>query len=696
MKLFSGRIPRHLLSFTLSSRYFPLTVIAPLLVLAALSLCRPGTGWAAERSSPDLTELSVEELMNVRVATVYGASKYEQKVTEAPASVSIVTAEEIKRYGYRTLADALRSVRGIHITYDRNYNYIGVRGFNRPGDLNTRVLLLVDGHRINDNIFDSAPIGTEFPVDLDLIDRIEFIRGPGSSLYGANAFFGVINVITRHGTDLQGVETAAAAGSFATYNGRFSYGNDFRNGLEMLLSGSGMQSNGPDRLFFKEFDAPATNNGVAEHADDDKNYSLFSKLAYRDFTLTGVYASREKGIPTASFGTVFNDPRTRTTDEHGFLDLKYARRFADQTEVTARLSYDRFYYHGHYLYDRAIPGDPLLPVLNKDLAWGYWWGGEAQFTKTLFDRHKVTAGVEYRNNFRQHQSNYDADPPFQYLDDKRRSAIWALYLQDEVQLLNSLIFTAGVRYDHYDTFGGTTNPRLALICKPLEGTILKFLYGEAFRAPNVFEFFYNDGGQTTKSNPDLKPEKIRTYEMVYEQYLGDHLRSSLSGFYYRINDLISQRVDPADGLIQFSNSDTIDSRGVELELEGRWANGLQGRLSYTFQETEDQQTGTHLTNSPRHLAKLNLVVPLVREKVFAGFEEQYASRRTTLAGNGAAAYYVTNLTLFSQNLLPGLELSASLYNLFDTRYGDPGAAEHLQDLIEQDGRTFRVKLTYLF
>jgi iron complex outermembrane receptor protein len=658
--------------------------------------CLAGTE-QADQQQPDLTEMTVEQLMNVEIETVYAASKHEQKVTDAPAAVSIVTADEIGKYGYRTLADILRAVRGLFVTYDRNYATLGIRGFNRPGDLNTRVLLLVDGHRINDNIYESAPIGTEFPIDVDLIERVEVIRGPGSSLYGTNAFFGVINVITRAGAGLSGAELSGAAASFDTYNGRVSYGNQFENGLEMLLSASIMDSRGDDRLFFREFAGPATNNGIAEHADYDNNYQLFSKLSYRDFTLTGAYASREKGIPTASYETIFNSDRTRTIDEHGFLDLKYSRLFSDRTELTARLYYDRFHYHGDYLNDkRANPGDAPREVLNKDLGSGYWWGGEALATRTFFGRNRISAGAEYRDNYRQYQGNHDIDPPANYLDDRRNSTIWALYLQDEISLLDNLSLSAGIRYDHYSSFGGTFNPRLALIYKPRAGSILKLLYGEAFRAPSVFESYYNDGGQTGKSNPALKPEKIRTYELVYEQYLGEHIRSSLSGFYYRIDDLISQKLDTADGLIQFDNIDSVDVRGVELELEGKWANGLQGRLSYTYQDSRDLQTGKTLTNSPQHLAKLSLIAPIYRDKLMAGLEEQFTSRRTTLAGSHASAYHTVNLTLFSRNLLAGLDLSATLYNLFDERYGDPGAAEHRQDIIGQDGRTFRVKLTYQF
>ncbi len=177
-----------------------------------------------------LASVSEESLLFQEIPSVYGASKFEQKVTQAPSSVSIVTSQDIKKNGYRTLADILRSVSGFYVTYDRNYNYIGVRGFGRPGDYNTRVLLLIDGHRTNDNIYNQAAIGTEAILDVDLIDRVEIIRGPGSSLYGSNAFFGVINIITRRGRDLKGTEVSGEAGSFNTYKGRLSYGNRYQNG----------------------------------------------------------------------------------------------------------------------------------------------------------------------------------------------------------------------------------------------------------------------------------------------------------------------------------------------------------------------------------------------------------------------------------------------------------------------------------
>ncbi|RDH89571.1 MAG: hypothetical protein DIZ77_04645 [endosymbiont of Seepiophila jonesi] len=278
----------------------------------------------AETEFADLeSSLDDEELLFGDIPSVFSASKYEQKVTEAPARISIVTADEIQRYGHRTLMDVLNTLPGFQTSYDRNYSYTGARGFGVPGDFNTRILMLVDGHRINENIFDGVVPDRGFVVDIDLIDRVEVVRGPASSLYGSSAFFGVINVITKRGRDLQGAEVSVATGSQESYQGRISYGERFDNGFEMLLSASGYDSEGDDRLYYPEFDDPASNNGIAENVDDANNRNLYAKLSYGDFTLSGVYEEYEKGVPTASYETLFNDSRTRTWEGRVYLDLKY-------------------------------------------------------------------------------------------------------------------------------------------------------------------------------------------------------------------------------------------------------------------------------------------------------------------------------------------------------------------------------------
>jgi len=560
-----------------------------------------GSGDDAAIPARDLTSLTPEELMRIEVATVYTASKFEQKVTEAPSSVSIVTADEIRMYGHRTLADILRSLRSFFVTYDRNYNYAGVRGFGRAGDFNSRILLLVDGHRINDNLYDSAPVGTEFPVDIELIDRVEVIRGPGSSLYGSNAFFAVINVITRSGGAPGGVELSGDTGSFDTYKGRLTWGGSFKNGLEALVSGSYYDSNG-DRLFFKEFDKPDANNGVTDHTDYDRFHNTLAKLTCGGFTLEGAYSSRTKGVPTASFGTDFNDRSNKTVDSWWFLDLKYSRTLWSRLDLNGRLFYDSYDYDGYAVYDG---------VLNMDRGRGRWWGGELHGAVKLLDSHRLVAGVEYRDNIRQDQKTYDEDPYYLYIDDKRSSQVWSLYLQDEFTIFKNLILNAGVRYDHYSTFGSTVNPRLALIYTPIDGSVIKILYGSAFRPPNVMELYYDAPDLGEKGNPGLGPEEIKTYELIFEQSMGRNVRGTITGFYYTIHDLIVP--DPADPVLVFRNLDKVEAKGVEAELDGTWDNGISGRVSYSFQDVTDGKTGQTLANSPRNLAKANLTLPLLKD-----------------------------------------------------------------------------------
>lgn len=638
----------------------------------------------------ELKKLSIEELMNLEVKTVYSASKYSQNIADAPSSVTLVTADDIRKFGYRTLADILQSVRGIYVTYDRNYSYVGIRGFGRPGDYNTRVLLLVDGHAINDAIYDSAAIGLEFILDVDLIDRVEISRGPGSSLYGSNAFFGVINVITKTARYFDGAELAASAGRFNTATGRLSYGGAAPWGGSVLASASGWRSDGQEWRY-REF---SENNGLVRDADGERAQSAFGKATAGGVTLTAAAVSRRKEIPTAPWNTLFNTTETWSFDRHAYAEARFEHGLAPRTDLSARLSFDEYGYYGQYRYDYAAPGDPPFLVLNKDDAAGRWWTGEAQTRTRLTDRGALTLGLSTRANMRQFQMNYDDDPYYLYLRDERKSVVWAAFAQHEHRLTDRFLVNAGVRYDHYQSFGGTVNPRVAVIYQPDRESALKALYGRAFREPNVYERYYDDGGNAQKANPALNPERINTYEVVYERAGDNGLRGTVSAYYYRLSSLITLETD-VDGLEVFRNTRDIIARGIEFEATKKTGAGWRGTVNYAYQEAEDSVTRTVLTNSPRHLAKAGVIVPFAGERYFAGIEGRYlSSRRTT--GAPAAGAVVANATLFTPRLAEGAELSVSIYNVMNKRYADPASPEHMQDAIEQDGRTVRVKLTYLF
>ena len=646
---------------------------------------------AAGSAPADLTELSLQELMAVKIERVSTPSRFTQAASEAPASVSVVTSEEIEVFGYRTLGDILRSVRGMYVTYDRSYTYLGVRGFSRPSDYNSRMLLLVDGHRMNDTLFGSGFIGNEFILDVDLIDRVEVVRGPTSSLYGNSAFFGVINVMTKRAADLKNVEVSGAVGGEGSYKGRFTAAGVLTNtGVQFVLSGSFYNSQGNRDLYFPEFDDPASNNGIAHDLDGEQAWNLFGSLSWNDLTLSAAYVSREKYIPTASWDTLFNDPRYRTVDEHGYVDLKWQHSLDEDNDLLARAYFDDYRYNANY---PNLPTDPPSASLSRDDDLGQTVGGELQWT-TRWREHVLTFGTELQDHLCQNQSFYDVDPPYTYLDDRRSSFDVGLYGQGDFMILTNLRLNAGVRYDYYNEFGDTVNPRAGLIYQPWNRTVFKLLYGTAFRAPNVFEMYY-EVLPSNIGNPNLQPEKIQTYELVYEQGLPANLKLTLSGEYYHIDDLINQ-VNVTPDSLMFRNTGQANAKGVEAELEWRAPCGVLARVSYSLQRAEDAETGNSLINSPQSLVKCNLLVPLWRDKIFTGVELQYNSRVKTLAGANADEFCVVNWTLFSQNLFKGVKLSASLYNVFDAHYAFPGGPGHTEDVLWQDGRSFRVKLDYRF
>src|SRR5579862_2312835 len=629
--------------------------------------------------APDYADMDLTQLMNIPVVT---ASKFEQKPAEAPSSVTVITSEEIKRYGYRTLADILASVPGFYVSYDRNYAFLGASGINL-GDFNSRILLLVNGHRVNSDLNDSAYIDTTFLLDVDLIDRVEIMRGPGSVLYGNNAFFGVINVITRQGNQINGVESSGAYGSFNAYSGRVTIGSRFTNGFQFMLSGTVYNSDGPENLFYPQFNTSTQNNGIAHNLDDDGFGSFFGSVSYWDLTLEGGYIDRQKGNPTAQFATTFDDPRLRTDDDRSYVTLKYAHQFENGINASADIYYDRSDFGIDY---------PELGQLFVERQTGEWAGGEVQVDKKFFDRHVLTVGAEYRDDFLQERLVFQPGSGTDSTDvhDSRRN--YGVFAQGDFMLLTNLHLNAGVRYDQYGHFDPSFSPRAALIYNPFEQSTFKFIYGTAFRDPNFVEL----------SEPffqDIKPEKITSYNLVYEQGIVQNLSSSISGYYNQMDDLINFQ----NGA--FTNFDA-DTLALELALEGKWPNGFQTRLSYTLQHTEDRDESVDLPDSPMHLIKFNGVAPLWRDKVFAGLEVLYTSKRktvftdpatgATLPAPDADGYAVVNFTLFSKNIVTNLEFSASIYNRFDKTYYDPASRFHLQNAIQQDGRTFRVKLTYRF
>jgi iron complex outermembrane receptor protein len=624
----------------------------------------------------------------MEVEVVRSASRFEQRTREAPAPVTIVTAAEIRQFGWRTLDEILRSVRSFYTTNDRNYAYLGVRGLSRPGDFNSRLLVLVDGHRLNENVYESVVAEGGFPLDVELIDRVEVVRGPGSSLYGANAFFGVVNVITRAPRDVGTVEASGSAASFGTYGGRLSASAFTPDGLEVLASGSLFSSRG-QTLYYPEFDLPETNGGIVAGADGERFQSLFGKASWKGVTLRAAWGSREKVVPTGSYGTIPGDPRNRSVDGNWFLDLSTTKDLGRGFELSARASYSRTCFDQDYIYS-GIPD-----IVNHDTARGTWWGGEAVLGYSPLAGHRLLLGTELQANARQYLANYDIEPYRLQFERDDSSNRWAAFAQDEWRVSKALLLSLGARFDHYSSLGTRVSPRLAAVLTPDAATTVKLVLGSAFRAPSAYEREYEavDAGQ--KRNLDLRAETIRSGELAVERFFGENLQVGLMGFLYRIDELVSLVEDPVDGVLQYQNADTVDGSGLEVSASGRWS-GVTARLSLSVQDTRYAGSDAWPSNSPQALGKLHVTVPLYKDRLSAGLEALYTGRRTTLGGDVLPGFFLTNLTLLSSSLLPGYSVSATVTNLFDQTYSDPASEEHVQDAIQQDGRAFRLRAVIRF
>ena len=657
---------------------FPLRRI----LVTSLFLCLP---IMADAQGPSAQEFTLEQLMRIEIEPVFGASKRMQPVTEAPASVTIVTRDEIARYGYRSLADVLRSVRGFYVTNDRNYSYLGARGFARPGDYGTRILLLVDGHRMNDNVFEQAAIGREFGVDAAMFERVEIVRGPSSSLYGTSAFFAVVNVIMRNGADINGITASADTGTFGSHNAFVGVGKKLARRIEFALSASYSGSDGPARLYIPTFDTPATNGGVADRLDDEEATQFFGRIKVADFTLTAAYGDRAKGVPTASYLTTFNDPRLRTTDRRSFIDAQYGHAVKG-VQVALSAYVDDYHYSGSYPLQATADGPA---VLNRDYGIGTWAGAEARVTRSLPWRQALIVGTDFRSNFRQAQGSIDDGSLDGGFAVDRSSKAGAVYVSDDITLHSAVHITLGVRDDVYGAFSHVT-PRAAVIVTPSRRQAFKYLYGTAFRAPNAFELDYFSEGVR---NQTLRPETIGSHEVVWERYFGTRLRTSASAYRNHVSGLLALKADPAENLF-WTNDGEVRSTGAEFEGEWRFKR-IEGLASYSNQRTTDLQTHEGLTNSPHHLVKVRLSSPGPVHGSTIAFEMQSLSSRTTLAGQTIPSARLANVT-FVEPIGGRLDLVAGVRNAFGARYGDPGSEEHRQDVIEQDGRTISVGLRWRF
>lgn len=630
-----------------------------------------------------LEELSLEELMQIRVV---GVSKYEQSQQQVAAAVSVITRNDIKTYGWRTLGEALASLPGVHTTYDRQYTYFGTRGFGLPGDFNTRVLISINGNRINDATYDQGPIGREFPLDLDLIERIEFIPGPGSAVYGQNAMLGVVNIVTRKGNDVNGIELSGSYNTLqSTFQDRVTMGKTFDNGLDALVSFTGIQSKGQD-LFFDFGDTEISGTARGQDGEDVKQF--YAQLRRGPLSFDFIYGNRRKEVPTAAYLSDPLVPGQFERDLHLRTQIQYNDYFLNDTlNVLGRVFLGQFRYHSPATYEGA-----------KTLATGPsdWHGAEIRFVSTAVARHKLMLGVEYQNNTRIQQTTQVFVAPQDNVDIESAVLRTGVYLQDEWQITETLAATAGLRYDYNGWIGSRLSPRGALIWQATPKATLKALYGRAHRAPNSYERDFADGISQI-ANPHLNSETIDTVELIADYRITESMNLRTALYRWNMRNLIVFRDNPEQEKLPFFQQSDVDviARGVEFSADKTWSWG--GRLRASFALQDDEFAQSRLVNSPQYLSKLNFTTPLPFAGLRLGYELQYNSKRKTLDDTHVGGYVLSNLNLMTDvRAIKGLQASLALYNLFDEHYLHPASDNNWQNSIVQDGRSVRFRLDYRF
>lgn len=644
---------------------------------------------------------------------VQAASRTPELPENAPASVTLIGRDEIRAFGYQTVYEALSGVRGLYPSNDRTYAAVGFRGFARSGDYGNRVLTLLDGHVMNDDQVGASYVDRDFLNDLWDVRQIEVVRGPGSTVYGSNAFFGVINVVTRERDGVLPPHLAVSAENVRLGHLRAGAGHEFGPDAGLWLSGGGTYSQGED-LFFPEFAYNET-GGWARGVDGLHAGGAALRAWLDDFTLHFSYNLRRKHYPTAGYETRFGDERAWVEDQRGFAELLWEPQFGSIVGLRLRTAIDWSNFVGQYPYDEEDGG-----VLTD--AWdGIWTVSEARIRLSLpwWQLH-LTLGAETRVHFAAHlYSRMETDPEGEYfLDEEPTFQVYSAHGVLEATPVEWLSFSAGARFD-YDRMPGfptpsdyAISPRGALVFRPSDDDSLKLFGGSAFRAPSPYEFFYNDGGVTQVQPEGLRAERIYTGELEYTHRFTDEISLVLAGYFQQIDDLIDlveQPPGPAgEVLVRYENlPGHVRTAGAEVEFRREWRQGWMLAASYAFQRTRrDDLTADfdadgndlRFENSPEHLFVFKAAAPLVPRLATLATQLRVESPRwASLADDAETGTVVLwDVTLTGQALDDHLEYGLGVRNLLDWKYGHPGGPSLAMHTVPQPGRTLFATAAWLF
>jgi outer membrane receptor for ferrienterochelin and colicins len=618
------------------------------------------------------------------VQEVRAASRASETVDEAPASVSVISQEEIRAFGYQSVYEALSATRGLTPTNDLYYPTFGVRGYGRPGDYGNRMLVTLDGHTMNDDQLGASFVDNDLTSDLGDIAQIEVVRGPGSALYGTNAFLGVINLVPKTGEDRPGPHATITATSARTVRARVGAGfGDHDTGGWLSLSGS--TAAGEDVLLPVATGSP---DGIIRDADGAQSVTSAARFWHRDLTIHGAFHTRRKRVPTGAFGTLPGDPNTVSDDLRGFGEVRYEPKLGDRTQLLARTWIDGTGFRGGYAYEEGV----LRDTWN-----GVWIGAEPRVRTSPTSWLDVTIGTEGKTNVLAQLRSVDDGEVV--LDEQPRQTVVSGYAVVDARS-RWVRGSVGGRYDYFTLggFGGAFNPRASLVVTPTDQDVFKLVSGTSFRAPSPYELFYNDGGvtQIAPIAGELRPERIFTSELEYTRRLGDVVSLSTSVWYNELNQIVELIEDDEDPeIFVFANRDTkVRAIGGEWELRRDWRQGWMIALHQTWQIARegDLLRGTPITNVPLQRAALKLAAPIVPSAITGSTRLIVGSPRMGWDDTWSPWEILWDFTLTGD--VPGLPASWGLgfRNLLDQRILHPTGIDVPDPFVPQPRRSLFLTL----
>jgi len=644
-------------------------------------------------------EMSLEQLAVQKVSV---ASLSEQLIKDAPSSVSVFTHKDIARMGnISTLEELLNYVPGFQSSRSGEdgtiSNTIAVRG-RRTKSTSPELLIQIDGVRLNDS-YTGGALKTSPDISLHNVKRVEIIRGPGSALYGSNAFSGVVNIVTDNSLN----EVYLALGSFDQREVYFNASHQFE-GIQLSLSGRTTQDEG-DEYFVPQY------NTITGDPKESENFSF--SLSSEQLTVS-VRQQKRKQEDFIRFGQI--DDQEQYSDERN-LTAGFEYALLQGGEHRVDVSGDFLSTESEIITVLAPSGVAADLGIFPQGSTDKWLGGQ------LIKTHLWNVGVDASYQLGEHQrlqygalyqleqvdkaqflTNFSADEFF-YSDDRplelfpgaidsglshimsedggrsrdralikddARRHINSYYVQLQREFQHSINMTVGLRHDRYSDFGSNTSPRAALTySEPSGSSTYKVMYGEAFRAPSAQEQFQFD--LSSPGNPQLKPETIKTLELAWIKTF-QSVRSTLTLYDSKIEDGVSLEKDSAFGF-EFrtpSNGRSIDLSGVEWEMLASFARTVV-RLSYAEQFDSDSpnhsgsSTGSLIVNHPMGNWNIN-----INSYFHGSVRTRPLQTSDTLQPSATAArrldsYWVHNASLV-YSLSENRTLSLSARNIFDTDY----------------------------